>query len=128
MELLLNVCCLLLIVPGAYLWRTRKPHARAWRLAIALVCLFFLLLPVISATDDLHAVSQEMEDSTPRKWSKGGGAEHTFVGTLALLLNSALPSGPSREVCGRIRDVGAPILPQVYAINSPSRAPPCSSF
>lgn len=34
---------------------------------IALACLLVLLFPVISATDDLHAMRAEMEESSPGK-------------------------------------------------------------
>lgn len=123
MELLLNICCLLLLVPAVYLWRHRT-HACRWRLAVALACLFFLLLPVISATDDLHAVSQEIEESTVRKSAKGGGPRHTSTGSLAILPNSSPPASRSPEPSGRVGLTPTPILLEVYAISSPSRAPP----
>ncbi|HWX94736.1 MAG TPA: hypothetical protein VNY29_19055 [Terriglobales bacterium] len=68
MELLLNLCWLLLIGPGIYLWLRQRRHAKPiLQFSIALVCLLFLLFPVISATDDLHAMRQEMEESGPSK-------------------------------------------------------------
>jgi len=68
LELLLNLCWLLLIGPGIYLWLRQRRHAKPiLQFSIALVCLLFLLFPVISATDDLHAMRQEMEESGPSK-------------------------------------------------------------
>jgi hypothetical protein len=68
LELLLNLCWLLLIGPGIYLWlRQRRQAKPVLQFSIALVCLLFLLFPVISATDDLHAMRQEMEESGPSK-------------------------------------------------------------
>jgi hypothetical protein len=68
LELLLNLCWLLLIGPGIYLWLRQRRHAKPiLQFSIALVCLLFLLFPVISATDDLHTMRQEMEESGPSK-------------------------------------------------------------
>jgi hypothetical protein len=72
MELLLNLAWLLLALPGYWLWR-RSVSARSARKVTALQCLlalgciFVLLFPVISATDDLHAMRAEMEESSPGK-------------------------------------------------------------
>ena len=68
LELLLNLCWLLLIGPGAYLWLRRRGRSQPlFQFSIALACLLFLLFPVISASDDLHAMQQEMEESSPSK-------------------------------------------------------------
>ena len=68
MELLLNLFWLLLIGPGVYLWLRERRRAKSlFQFSIALCCLLFLLFPVISASDDLHAMRQEMEESSPSK-------------------------------------------------------------
>jgi hypothetical protein len=68
LELLLNLCWLLLIGPGVYLWLRQRRHAKSlFQFSITLCCLLFLLFPVISASDDLHAMRQEMEESSPSK-------------------------------------------------------------
>ena len=68
MELLLNLFWLLLIGPGGYLWLRERRRAKSlFQFSIALACLLFLLFPVISASDDLHAIRQEMEESSPSK-------------------------------------------------------------
>jgi HAMP domain-containing protein len=68
LELLLNLCCLLLFGPAIYLWLQRRRVATSvLQFSVALACLLFLLFPVISASDDLHAMRQEMEESGPSK-------------------------------------------------------------
>jgi hypothetical protein len=72
MELLLNLVWLLLVLPAYWLWR-RCVGARLARKVTALQCLLalgcvvVLLFPVISATDDLHAMRTEMEESATSK-------------------------------------------------------------
>ena len=72
MELLLNLAWLLLALPAYWLWR-RGAGARlarkvsALQFLLALACALVLLFPVISATDDLHAMRAEMEDSAVSK-------------------------------------------------------------
>lgn len=72
MELLLNLAWLLLALPGYWLWR-RGAGARAGRRVsslqclLALGCALVLLFPVISASDDLHAMRAEMEESSTNK-------------------------------------------------------------
>lgn len=73
MELLLNLVWLLLVLPGYWLWRSRtargpleKPGT-AVRYLLALGCMLILLFPVISATDDLHAMRSEVEESGTNK-------------------------------------------------------------
>jgi hypothetical protein len=66
-ELLLNILWLLLAGPGIYLWARRRHTKPSFQLCIALACLLFLLFPVISASDDLHAMRSETEESSPGK-------------------------------------------------------------
>jgi hypothetical protein len=72
MELLLNLAWVLLALPAYWLWR-RGDDARSRRginslqSLLALGCALVLLFPVISATDDLHAMRAEMEDSSISK-------------------------------------------------------------
>jgi hypothetical protein len=80
MELFLNFCWLSLVVPGYLLWRQRtfstgsdSPVKSAavcpFVFLCVLGCVFVLLFPVISASDDLHAMRAEMEESSPCKRS-----------------------------------------------------------
>jgi hypothetical protein len=85
MELLLNLTWLLLALPAYWLWR-RSFHTRALgklgslQCLLALACLLVLLFPVISATDDLHVMRTEMEESSPGKRSaRQVAAEKTSV-------------------------------------------------
>lgn len=72
MELVLNLAWLLLALPAYWLWRSstvvpagRKFHSLQCLLALA--CLLVILFPVVSATDDLHAMRAEMEESPAGK-------------------------------------------------------------
>jgi hypothetical protein len=71
MELLLNLLWLLLVLPAYWLWRKRTGMQQrgfsSGQLLLALGCLLVLLFPVISASDDLHAMRAEMEESAISK-------------------------------------------------------------
>jgi hypothetical protein len=78
MELFLNLCWLSLLAPAYLLWRQRilPPNGcnRTGSSSIpslvflgVLGCTLVLLFPVISASDDLHAMRAEMEESSPCK-------------------------------------------------------------
>jgi hypothetical protein len=78
MELFLNLCWLSLLLPGYLLWRQRSFSIAARERSgssidsatsspltflCILGCALVLLFPVISASDDLHAMRPEMEES-----------------------------------------------------------------
>ncbi len=72
MELLLNLAWLLLALPAFWLWQRstaastgRKPTAL--QCVLALGCMLVILFPVVSATDDLRAMRNEMEESPANK-------------------------------------------------------------
>jgi hypothetical protein len=72
MELLLNLAWMLLALPAYWLWRSDAGmRAARWvsslQCLLALGCALVLLFPVISASDDLHAMRAEMEDSSISK-------------------------------------------------------------
>ena len=72
MELLLNLAWVLLALPAYWLWRRTAGARLARRVSsvqclLALGCVLVLLFPVISATDDVHAMRAEMEDSAISK-------------------------------------------------------------
>jgi hypothetical protein len=72
MELLLNLTWLLLAFPAYWLWRRSMGSRPARGLdslkcLLALGCALVLLFPVVSASDDLHAMRAEMEDSSVSK-------------------------------------------------------------
>lgn len=72
MELLLNLVWVLLALPAYWLWR-QDTGARAVRRVssvqclLALGCALVLLFPVISASDDLHVMRAEMEESASKR-------------------------------------------------------------
>jgi hypothetical protein len=71
MELFLNLLWLLLAIPAYCLWRKarRGPSVdghSSLQCLFALGCALILLFPVVSATDDLHAMRAEMEESSKR--------------------------------------------------------------
>ncbi|HEX3989456.1 MAG TPA: hypothetical protein VHZ30_08480, partial [Verrucomicrobiae bacterium] len=71
MELFLNLVWLLLAMPAYCLWRRARcgpsvdGHSSLQYL-LALGCALVLLFPVVSATDDLHAMRPEIEESSQR--------------------------------------------------------------
>lgn len=67
MELLLNLAWLLLALPAYWLWRRCARKVTSVQCLLALACALVLLFPVISASDDLHAMRAEMEDSSINK-------------------------------------------------------------
>ncbi len=85
MELLLNLVWLLLLLPAYWLWQ-RGAGARLERRVTALQCLLalgcavVLLFPVISATDDLHAMRAEMEESASSKRTVRQAASEKHAG------------------------------------------------
>jgi len=70
MELLLNLFWLMLTMPAYWLWRREMAsapkvgHIGSHRCALVLGCVLLLLFPVVSATDDLHAMRPEAEEFT----------------------------------------------------------------
>ena len=110
MELLLNLVWLLLALPAYWLWR-RGAGARAARritalqFLLALSCALVLLFPVISATDDLHAMRAEMEESASSKRAvrQAGSEKHSawvnrLQGPPALLANLDWLPAPQAEL------------------------------
>jgi len=71
MELVLNLLWLMLAVPAVLIWRrgVTCPHAsgHSCRSLVLLGCVLALLFPVISATDDLHPMRAEIEESSASK-------------------------------------------------------------
>jgi hypothetical protein len=73
MELLLNLCWLSLALPAYWLWQnekstgTKSQHFPRWNCVLVLGCMLMLLFPVVSATDDLHAMRPEIEESNRSK-------------------------------------------------------------
>jgi hypothetical protein len=84
MELLLNLVWVLLVLPAYWLWRRdagvrQKRKFSSLQVLLALGCVLVLLFPVISATDDVHAMRAEMEDSpiSKRTVRQAGGEKNS---------------------------------------------------
>jgi HAMP domain-containing protein len=129
LELVLNLCWLLLIGPGVYLWlRHRRQAKPLLQHSIALACLLVLLFPVISATDDLHAVRQEIEEPGSNKPTKQvvKRAAAPDVTASAASPVSVLQFLPDDGICARVETFSIKV--DVYAdlASASTRAPPSS--
>jgi hypothetical protein len=137
MELLLNILWLALAVPAIWVWRRRPAHAgtawfASWRPVLLLGCVLVLLFPVISATDDLHAMRPEMEESSASKRllkqagnAKAGAWAHTSI----FLVESVAESlGRDDRACGQVWSPAAQSPKSVFFSQQDSRAPPAISL
>jgi hypothetical protein len=93
MELLLNLAWLLLALPAYAIWRQAAVAKRQNRFhslqgLLALGCLLVLLFPIISATDDLHAMRAEMEEPGVSKRSVRQASQDKFSVKVSRLHNS----------------------------------------
>jgi hypothetical protein len=136
MELLLNLAWLLLALPAYWLWQ-RSFDARAQgrlgslKCLLSLACLLVLLFPVISATDDLHAMRAEMEESSPGKRGvrQAAAADKASVWhSRWQTLPAVVAASASLGLIGTARQILLPVsrlLPVAPPILRASRAPPC---
>ncbi|MGA3090410.1 MAG: hypothetical protein ABSD75_17495 [Terriglobales bacterium] len=140
MEVFLNLCWLSLLMPAYLLWRQRVAEAPAGRESANLTvspliflcvlgCAFVLLFPVISATDDLHAMRPEMEESERacRDANRGASAAHALLHSTQPVLPSSVARPPDFEQIGTV----LPFLPQplgsVSALVPAGRGPPSTA-
>ncbi|MBZ5599462.1 MAG: hypothetical protein LAN83_14205 [Acidobacteriia bacterium] len=136
MELLLNFFWLLLTLPACWLWRRGASVSQAGgqfrsrRVLLILGCAVLLLFPVVSATDDLHAMRRDMEEPSTGKQTVNGGRSHRG-GTGSPHQPLAHPSPavvvPAHDqLCG-LAVVDAPYLSlAAFSIIRTGRAPPLS--
>ena len=92
MELLLNLAWLLLALPAYGIWRqgvvAKRPNRfNSLQALLALGCLLVLLFPIISATDDLHAMRAEMEEPAATKRSVRQASQDKFSVKVSRLHN-----------------------------------------
>lgn len=136
MELLLNLAWMLLALPGYWLWR-RCAGARLERRVsslqclLALGCVLVLLFPVISASDDLHAMRAEMEESSTSKRTvrQAGGEKHPgwvnrMQGPPALVASAVWISAPETGLL-EVSMVSLAPLTRACVLHA-GRAPPSS--
>jgi HAMP domain-containing protein len=137
MELLLNLLWLMLALPAFLVWRSQhgaapssgKLHRLRW--LVLLGCLMALLFPVVSATDDLHPIRAEIEESSPSKrtvkqspsvkspaWSNDGGRP--------LLLVSVATLPADNEARGLVSECRIVLLQESPASTINDRAPPAA--
>jgi hypothetical protein len=125
MELLLNLLWVLLALPAYWLWRRDAGVRCARRVSspqclLVLGCVQVLLFPVISASDDLHAMRAEMEDSSISKRTvrqAGSDKNSAWVNRL---------QGPQAAVASAVRLVAPEIrLLEVSVTRVSPLARPC---
>ena len=130
MEVLLNLCWLLLIGLAFGFWVHHRRDSKSLRLALALACLCVLLFPVISATDDLHAMRQEAEEFSSAKktlhQSSNHGPGERDLSAPPALLSAAFQAPLCMETCGvvSVLQTSAPL--RAWTTVSACRAPPSS--
>jgi len=137
MELLLNLLWLTLALPAIWMWRHESvcakdcPRFHRIRPFVLFGCVLMLLFPVVSATDDLHAMRQEIEESSPSKRlvkqtvADKSVTRFSSAGALPVLV---FPVSFDRNdgVCGQVL-VDLVRLPEQRRFSkSSSRAPPFS--
>ena len=142
MELLLNLLWLTLALPALWLWRRESVFAQGHlaqghrrfdrvRPCLILSCILMLLFPVVSATDDLHAMRQEMEESSPSKRVVKAVVDKSPTGLTAGALPALISPAsfcPSHEACGQVLVVSVLLPQQAHFDECASRAPPLSSL
>ena len=135
MELMLNLVWLTLALPAIWMWRHQSAcPADGCRLSrirpfLLLICVLMLLFPVISATDDLHAMRQEIEESSPSKRmvKQAVGDKSTATPSIAGALPawiSPVPLGFNDQDCGQVLVVTVALPQQAHSGERASRAPP----
>jgi hypothetical protein len=137
MELFLNLCWLSLLLPAWLLWRRRAASTASGRPAgsaavrpfafvCALGCALILLFPVISASDDLHAMRSEMEESE-RAFRHPGHCACTIhaMATPQPILPSSASLMPVFEQIGTVVAFMPQTLRTLPAPATVGRAPPC---
>jgi hypothetical protein len=136
MEFFLNLCWLSLLLPAWLLWRQRPPATGCDRSAspaasplvflCALGCAFVLLFPVISASDDLHAMRPEMEESEQafRGANRCASAGHALHHSAQPALVSSVSLWPSFEQTNTVFSFTPRTLGILPSLAPSGRAPP----
>jgi hypothetical protein len=131
MELLLNLLWLLLALPAYCMWRDARDSSKSdgpspLQCLLALGCVLVLLFPVVSATDDLHAMRAEMEESSKRGMrsanDKSSAAQSRWQNPFVAVAAFS-PLAPLSETWRELR-VPQPVLASVPFSVQPGRAPP----
>jgi hypothetical protein len=138
MELLLNLAWILLALPAYWVWRQHAGARAARRVnslqcLLALGCVLVLLFPVISASDDLHVMRAEMEESATSKRAVRHAASDKGSAWTQRLQTPPVAVATAEWVfvpeVSRLEISNFAILPVTRAHDSDaSRAPPFSSL
>jgi hypothetical protein len=139
MELVLNLVWLALVLPAVWMRRHESicpaDGCRLNRIRpfLLLSCVLVLLFPVISATDDLHAMGQEIEESSSSKRmvKQAVGDKSTTAPSMAGALPawiSPVPFGCNDQDCGKVPVVSVALPEQAHSGERASRAPPLPYF
>ena len=131
MELFLNLCWLALLLPAFLLWQRRAPSDRSTHrsllFACTLACLLVLLFPFISASDDLHAAGQAIEESK-RTFHGGHQPGSRSLNSTADSSQLAITSTSAFRVilqhAGTVSAFSPHFLQAFVAVPSIGRAPP----
>jgi hypothetical protein len=136
MELLLNLLWLTLALPAIWIWRhgsvevgNSRGHSRFCSCLI-LTCVLVLLFPVISASDDLHPMRAEMEESSPFKRTvkqASSNASATWLSNPGSFLARSIADSricPGNEVCALVSPLSF-IVPELLTYGQrDARGPP----
>ena len=134
MELLLNLLWSMLALLALGLWRNTRLARNPCRLDhvdqfVLLGCVLILLFPVVSATDDLHPLRQEVDESGSSKRFKHAATEKQST-NLSLAHSPVLhparfaSTNPLKRISDEIVPGWAPI-PKVHLPSTDAcRAPP----
>jgi len=134
MELLLNLVWLTLALPALWLWRCEASRRGSrpfdsWRSLVVLSSILMVLFPVVSATDDLHAMRPELEESSLSKRVLRPATGHKAPVRMSGADVSPVEPGPfsgdpSHAVCGKVL-LPPMVLTEPQRRGAPtSRAPP----
>jgi hypothetical protein len=135
MELLLNLLWLTLMLPAIWIWRhapTRVRHNYGRiQSCLLLICVLTLLFPVVSATDDLHPMRTEMEESSPLKrvvkHSSNGNSSASWLSNPAIFFARSVGDAricPDNEVSALVSP-SSTVFPELLTHGQrDSRGPP----
>jgi hypothetical protein len=137
MELLLNLLWLTLVVPAFLIWRQQSlaeksfTRATSLRAILLLGCLLVFLFPVVSATDDLHPLHNEIEESNPSRRAVKQAQAHQSTdwskfGFPPAYLVEFVSFRPGSRICGSIPDDLPEVSIPVFSGTRSCRAPPSS--
>ncbi|MFZ0480007.1 MAG: hypothetical protein WAL71_12730 [Terriglobales bacterium] len=131
MELFLNLCWLALLLPAYLLWRRRVSSAPWTRASFVIVCTLgcalVMLFPVVSASDDLHAVGQAMEESKRSFRHNGHCACHVLSHSSLPVLSASASLRMILEPVGAVLPFSQPAIRSLVAFACAGRAPPSVS-